>query len=103
MLGQQTYAQLHGITTSEQFAPVGIFGAVIFVITAVVQLLRARLVETEALAEQRGLDLRNLVELNEYIIQHLRESIVVVDGEDQVRLINESAIKQLGGGRNPAS
>ena len=96
LLGQQTYAQFNGITTGAQFAPVGIFGAVIFVITAVVQLLRTRLVETEALAEQRGLDLRNLVELNEYIIQHLRESIVVVDGDDQIRLINESAIKQLG-------
>ena len=82
LLGQQTYAQLNGLTTSTQFAPVGIFGAVIFVITAVVQLLRRRLVETEALAEQRGLDLRNLVELNEYIIQHLRESIVVVDEEE---------------------
>jgi two-component system sensor histidine kinase PilS (NtrC family) len=98
LLGQQTYAQLHGITSGAQFAPVGILGAVIFVITAVVQLLRTRLVETEALAEQRGLDLRNLVELNEYIIQHLRESIVVVDDGDQIRLINESAIKQLGGG-----
>jgi two-component system sensor histidine kinase PilS (NtrC family) len=53
-------------------------------------------VETEALAEQRGLDLRNLVELNEYIIQHLRESIVVVDGEDRVRLINASALKYFG-------
>jgi two-component system sensor histidine kinase PilS (NtrC family) len=101
LLGQQTYAQLQGVTTGAQFAPVGILGAVIFVITAVVQLLRTRLVESEALAEQRGLDLRNLVELNEYIIQHLRESIVVVDGDDQIRLINESAIKQLGAGARP--
>ena len=96
LLAQQTYAQLHGLATSAQFAPVGILGAVIFIITAVVQLLRTRLVETEALAEQRGLDLRNLVELNEYIIQHLRESIVVVDGDNQIRLINASAVKQLG-------
>ncbi|HVJ29420.1 MAG TPA: HAMP domain-containing sensor histidine kinase, partial [Gammaproteobacteria bacterium] len=95
LLGQQTYAQLQGITTVAQFAPVGILGAVIFVITSVVQLLRTRLVETEALAEQRGIDLRNHFELNDYIIQHLRESIVVVDGENQVRLINESAVKQL--------
>jgi two-component system sensor histidine kinase PilS (NtrC family) len=100
LLAQQAYSQLDGITTGAQFAPVGILGAVIFVITAVVQLLRTRLVETEALAEQRGLDLRNLVELNEYIIQHLRESIVVVDGEDQIRLINESALKQLGARSN---
>jgi two-component system sensor histidine kinase PilS (NtrC family) len=95
LLGEQTFAQLQGITTGAQFAPVGILGAVIFIITAVVQLLRTRLVESEALAEQRGIDLRNLVELNDYIIQHLRESIVVVDGENHVRLINESAVKQL--------
>ncbi len=96
LLLEQAYAQFQGMTTSAQFAPAGILGAAIFVITAVVQLLRHRIVETEALAEQRGLDLRNLVELNDYIIQHLRESIVVVDDDDQVRLINESAGKHLG-------
>jgi two-component system sensor histidine kinase PilS (NtrC family) len=95
LLGEQTYSQLIGLTAGPQFATVGMLGAVIFVITGVVQLLRTRLVETEALAEQRGLDLRNLVELNDYIIQHLRESIVVVDDDDQVRLINESAVKHL--------
>jgi two-component system sensor histidine kinase PilS (NtrC family) len=98
LLLEQTLAQLQGMTTSAQFAPVGILGAAIFVITAVVQLLRTRIVETEALAEQRGLDLRNVVELNEYIIQHLRESIVVVDGENRIRLINGSAAKHLGSG-----
>ena len=98
LLSEQTVAQLQGMTTSAQFAPVGILGAAIFVITAVVQLLRTRIIETEALAEQRGLDLRNVVELNEYIIQHLRESIVVVDGENRIRLINGSAAKHLGSG-----
>jgi two-component system, NtrC family, sensor histidine kinase PilS len=96
LLLEQTFAQLQGMTSSAQYAPAGILGAVIFVITAVVQLLRERIVETEALAAQRGLDLRNLVELNDYIIQHLRESIVVVDDQDRVRLINESAVKHLG-------
>jgi two-component system, NtrC family, sensor histidine kinase PilS len=96
LLLEQTFAQLQGMTTSAQYAPAGILGAVIFVITAVVQLLRERIVQTEALAAQRGLDLRNLVELNDYIIQHLRESIVVVDDLDRIRLINESAVKHLG-------
>jgi two-component system sensor histidine kinase PilS (NtrC family) len=35
-------------------------------------------------------------ELNEYIVQHLRESIVVLDTTDAVRLINSSAIRLLG-------
>ena len=101
LLVEQSLAQLAGLTTAAQFAPAGILGAVVFVITGVVQLLRRQVVETAALAEQRGVDLRNVVELNEYIIQHLRESIVVVDGEDHVRLINESAVKQLGATARP--
>lgn len=96
LLLEQMLAQWQGMTGVEQFAPAGILGAVIFVITGVVQLLRRRVVETEALAMQRGVDLQNLVELNEYIIQHLRESIVVVDAGDRIRLINESAVKHLG-------
>ena len=95
LLLEQALAQFQGFTTSVQFVPAGILGAVIFVITGIVQLLRNRMVETEALAEQQGVDLRNLVELNEYIIQHLRESIVVVDANDRIRLINESASKLL--------
>jgi two-component system sensor histidine kinase PilS (NtrC family) len=95
ILLEQSVAQLQGMTSGAEYTPAGILGAVIFVITGVMQLLRRRLVETEALAEQRGLDLQNLAELNEYIIQHLRESIVVVDGNDRVRLMNESAAKHL--------
>jgi two-component system, NtrC family, sensor histidine kinase PilS len=97
LLVEQSFAQLSGLTTAAQFAPAGILGAVAFVITGVVQLLRRQVIETAALAEQRGVDLRNVVELNEYIIQHLRESIVVVDGNNDIRLINESATKHLGG------
>jgi two-component system sensor histidine kinase PilS (NtrC family) len=96
LLAEQTFARLQGITGTAEYAQTGILGAVIFVITGVVQLLRRRIVETEALAEQRGVDLQNLEELNDYIIQHLRESIVVVDASDRVRLINESAGKLLG-------
>ncbi len=96
LLGEQTWAHLTGTTTVDQYVAAALLGAVLFLITTVIQLVRHRIVETEALAEQRGVDLRNLVELNDYIIQHLRESIVVVDGDDRVRLINEAALKHLG-------
>lgn len=96
LLASQTIAVTQGITSSAEFTNSGILGAVIFMMVAVTQILRARVIETEELAKQRGVDLRNLVELNDYIIQHLRESIVVVDRENQVRLINASAQKQLG-------
>ena len=54
--------------------------------------LAQRIKQTEALARQRGVDLANLSELNEYIVQHLRESIVVDrPTEHVIRLINASA------------
>jgi two-component system sensor histidine kinase PilS (NtrC family) len=96
LLIEQIVAVSQGISSTPEFAQTGILGIVLFTIVTVTQVLRGRMLETEALAEQRGVDLRNLVELNDYIIQHLRESIVVVDGRDRVRLINESALKQLG-------
>jgi two-component system sensor histidine kinase PilS (NtrC family) len=49
--------------------------------------------------QQRDLDLANLSELNEFIVQHLRESILVVDAEDRIRLINETASRLLKGER----
>jgi len=96
LLGEQTYSHLVGVTDLDQYVAAALLGIVVFLITAVAQLVRRRIVETEALAEQRTVDLKNLVELNDYIIQHLRESIVVVDGDDRVRLINEAALNHLG-------
>jgi two-component system, NtrC family, sensor histidine kinase PilS len=40
--------------------------------------------------------LANLAQLSQYIVQHLRESILVVDEQDRIRLINEPAANMLG-------
>lgn len=96
LLGEQFLSLVRGFTDSTHFAATGILAAVLFVITGIVQLLRNQIVETQALAAQRGVDLRNLVELNQYIIQHLRESIVVVDPDNEIRLLNESGAGLLG-------
>ncbi|MEM9056631.1 MAG: ATP-binding protein [Pseudomonadota bacterium] len=98
LLVEQAVSQLGGATTAADFAPAGVLGAIIFVLAMATQPLARRIRESEALARQRGVDLANLAELNEYIIQHLRESIVVVDGENRVRLMNGSAASQLAAG-----
>jgi two-component system sensor histidine kinase PilS (NtrC family) len=54
--------------------------------------------ESEELVRQRELDIANLAELNEFIVRHLRESILVVDAQDRIRLINDSAARLLRGG-----
>ncbi len=98
VLAEQSFAQFEGITTASDYTAAGVLGALLFVVTLATQPLARRISESEALAEQRGVDLANLAELNEYIVQHLRESIVVVDGNDKVRLMNTSAAKLLGVG-----
>lgn len=97
VLGEQMLAYSQNQATAGDFLGAGILGAVIFAITAAAFPLARRLEESEALAHQRGVDLANLAQLNEYIVQNLRESIVVVDATNHVRLINEPATVQLCG------
>ena len=96
ILAEQSYSWSAGLTPAADFVSAGVLGAVVFVIAAASRNLSHHLEESEALARQRGIDLANLNQLNEYIIQNLRESIVVVDPEDRVRLINQSAVEHLG-------
>ncbi len=57
---------------------------------------RVRMRESEDLVRQKDVDLANLADLSQYIVQHLRESLLVVDAADKIRLINESAAEILG-------
>ncbi|MGI9343490.1 MAG: two-component system sensor histidine kinase NtrB [Gammaproteobacteria bacterium] len=96
ILGEQLASYLLGLTPANAFIPAGVLGAIIFLIASAANPLARRLQESEALAHQRGVDLANMAQLNDYIIQHLRESIVVVDDIENIRLINQSAAEHLG-------
>ncbi len=98
LLFQTAVASLAGIGSSADFLVAGLTGASLFAITLVAMPLANRLRESEALVKQRDIDLANLNELNEFIVQHLRESILVVDTEDRIRLINGTAARLLKDG-----
>ena len=95
ILGEQFFSQLSGVSDTGNFPAAGVLGAIIFAIALAARPLARRIQFSEALARQRGVDLANLSELNEYIVQHLRESIVVLDQGNRVRLINASAAQLL--------
>jgi two-component system sensor histidine kinase PilS (NtrC family) len=96
ILGEQFYTQLTDLSAAANYPAAGILSGVIFALALATQPLARRIRASEALARQFGVDLKNLSELNEYIVQHLRESIVVVDSGDAIRLINSSAMQLLG-------
>ncbi len=87
-----------GLRTAEPagFATAGMLGVVLFAIALSAWPLADRLRTTEATVRRQEIDLANLAQLSEYIVRHLRESILVVDPQDRVRLINESAARLLG-------
>ena len=96
ILGEQVFTQFTGAADAVNYPAAGVLSAVIFSMSLAVRPLARRIQESEALARQRGVDLQNLSELNEYIVQHLRESIVVLDGDNRIRLSNASAARLLG-------
>ena len=96
ILGEQFFSLIGGVSNTSNFSAAGVLGAIIFAIALAARPLARRIQFSEALARQRGVDLANLSELNEYIVQHLRESIVVLDADNRVRLINASAAQVLG-------
>ncbi|NIL94528.1 MAG: PAS domain-containing protein [Woeseiaceae bacterium] len=96
ILGQQAFAQFSNSSIEASYPAAGILSAVIFAMALATRPLGRRIQASEALARQRGVDLQNLSELNEYIVQHLRESIVVIDADDTIRLSNASATRLLG-------
>ncbi len=96
LLVQQLGAWLGGIAGPLGFAQAGYYGAMLFAVATSGSFMARRLRETEEVVRQRDIDVANLAELSEYIVQHLRESIVVIDSEDRLRLINDSARLLLG-------
>jgi two-component system, NtrC family, sensor histidine kinase PilS len=101
VLVQQTLTTLAAGAEGSDFASAGIVGALIFIVTLGVGPLARNLRESEERVRQREVDVANLAELNQFIVQHLRESILVVDAHDTIRLINESAALLLNGASVP--
>jgi len=90
------WQQLTGHTDIISYATAGLLGIVLFAIATAASFVASRMRESEDLVRQKDVDLANLAELSQYIVQHLRESLLVVDAADKIRLINESAAEILG-------
>ena len=96
LLTQQILAVFAGNAQTYDYSLAGMLGAVLFLVALMAWPVSSRLRESEALVRRQELDLANLAQLSQYIVQRLRESILVVDPSDRIRLINESAARMLG-------
>ena len=96
ILIQQVFVDVTVEAPATDYVTAGVFGAVVFLVAVAMWPVAGRLRESEALVRRREIDLANMAQLSQYIVQHLRESILVVDAHDRIRLINESAAQILG-------
>jgi two-component system sensor histidine kinase PilS (NtrC family) len=96
LLVHTIWQQLTGQADITAYATAGLLGVVLFTIAAAASFVATSMRQSEDLVRQKDLDLANMAELSQYIVQHLRESLLVVDGGDRIRLINESAAEILG-------
>jgi two-component system, NtrC family, sensor histidine kinase PilS len=96
VLADTIWQQLNGHADIVVYASAGLLGIVLFVFATAASFVAGRMRESEDLVRQKDIDLANLAELSQYIVQHLRESLLVVDAADKIRLINESAAEILG-------
>ena len=96
VLGQEVYVQFFRYSPLPNYTHAGFLGITFFMTAFLGQLLAAKVEKSEALAEQRAIDLENLGLLNEYIVQRMQSGLVVLDDQYHIRLLNEAARYLLG-------
>ncbi|HEX5055339.1 MAG TPA: ATP-binding protein [Gammaproteobacteria bacterium] len=96
ILIDQIYTHLTTGIPGSPYSKVAALCAVFFSTAVLLEILQRRIRESELLAEQRGLDIENLAQLNEQIIQQMQSGVIVADHDKQIRLINRAARLQLG-------
>ncbi len=95
VLGQCVYGRLieH---QDRNLLEAGLYGLSYFATATLCIVLGKQMRETEALAEQRGIDLANLAQINELIIRRMKTGVLVVDDANRVHRWNESAWALMG-------
>jgi two-component system sensor histidine kinase PilS (NtrC family) len=81
---------------TDGYTQMGLLGIGLFATASLTQLLAQRLRATEALAQQRGVDLADLAEVNDLIIQRMHSGVLACDQDGRVRMLNKTARNFLG-------
>lgn len=81
----------------ESIFPAGILGILLFITALVFQILTQRIRVAQTIASKKALESAQLQKLNESIVKRMHTGIIVVDNNDNIQLINGSAVQLLGG------
>ncbi len=93
---EQTYRLIWLDSHGYYFVQTGLLCATLFISAILSNVLAKQLRDSAVLAAQRGVDLVNMGQLNEFIIQRMGSGVLVVDNRMHIRLMNEAAWYLLG-------
>ncbi|MDH3378282.1 MAG: HAMP domain-containing histidine kinase [Gammaproteobacteria bacterium] len=96
VMAETGYDVFIGLKSMVSFTQVGLLGAGMFTTGIVLSTLATRTRATEALAEQRAVDLANLDQVNQLIVERLDNGILLLRGDLSVGLINDAGRRLLG-------
>lgn len=96
VLGEELYANMTHSHDRSGMTQVGILSVTFMATSLLAFYLTRRIIETENVAQASIKGLENMEKLNEEIIQFMSTGVIVVDGQNQIRLINRSAWIHLG-------
>ncbi|WP_242466143.1 sensor histidine kinase [Chromatium okenii] len=92
VIAQQGYSALLSIQSTVSFTQAGLLGLLFFTVAMMSHVLYRRIQSAEALAARRKVDIDDLSKLNDFIIHSINTGILVVDGEQRLRLFNRAAL-----------
>jgi len=100
LLAQQVLASMGSADLLNNILRVGVFGAAIFttglVIRTVAQRIQASGAQAEALAEQRGVDIKHLDQINRGIVDRLELGVFFIDQDNVIQTVNDKTRELFG-------
>ena len=95
VITEQLYHHFTGLP-GVRFSQAGFLGTVFFATALLTLVLSGRARASEALAQARADELGHMAKINEYVIQHMRTGVLVLDAENRILMINNPAWHLLG-------
>lgn len=96
VLLEHTYEVLRFDASVALYAQAGLLSGAYFTTAWVAHALAKYTLASEQLAAQRKIDLQNLAQVNQHVIQDMKDGVLVVDGAGVIRQFNARAERLLG-------
>ncbi len=91
IFSQQIHADLTQAFETTSYTYTGMLGASFYTIALLAHVLARRIEQSEAIAHQRAVEVKQLQQLNEYILEHLQSGMIIIERAEDILMMNASA------------